>query len=71
MEATADFEDLELLDIKEVVRLLGVSLRWMYRETSLNRFPHLRVAGRLRFRRSDIARYLERCQRGPSQQVRG
>ena len=48
--------------ITEVAQYLGVPLSSVYKMTSPTgrlRIPHVRIAGRLRFRKADIDRWLE------------
>ena len=47
-----------LLEVQDVLGALGVSKRWLYQETRAGRFPHVRLAGKLRFRREDVEAYI-------------
>lgn len=44
----------------DVARYLSVSRSWVYHRAEAGELPCLRFGGHLRFRRSDIDRYLEK-----------
>jgi excisionase family DNA binding protein len=47
-----------LLTVREVAAYLGVSAKTVERKARQGRLPSLRVFGRVRFRRSDVASWL-------------
>jgi len=51
--------ELMLLTAKEVAALLKVKLTWLYDEVEAGRFPVVRLGRQLRFRRHDVASYLD------------
>lgn len=53
--------DLELLTVTDVAELLNVRVRWVYDAVAKGRLPALRVGKHLRFRRREVAAFLERC----------
>lgn len=62
MAATDDPRAANLWDIHDVSAYLKVPVNSLYKLTAKGavfRIPHLRIAGRLRFRRSDIDAWLE------------
>ncbi len=51
-----------LLTVEDVATLLHVSPTWVYkrvRRHAVNRLPHLKLGKYVRFRRQDVAHYLE------------
>jgi excisionase family DNA binding protein len=50
---------IDLLTIDEVSERLQISKSWIYGQLALNRFPHVKLGRALRFRESDVARYVE------------
>lgn len=54
------FDPLELLNPDQVCALLQVQKSWLYDEVQAKRFPVVRVGRQLRFRRQDIAAYLDK-----------
>ena len=50
--------DDRLLTVREVAAYLGVSAKTVERKARLGMLPSLRVFGRVRFRRSDVASWL-------------
>ena len=64
--------DDELLTVEEVARLLKVPTSWVYdrcRESASDPLPHMKLGKYLRFRKSDLLRYLESLQRGDSRKA--
>lgn len=66
MTNTTSHQPVSLVDrlwtIRDVAGYLGVPVSAVYKMTAPKatlRIPHLRIAGRLRFRRSDIDRWLD------------
>ena len=55
----ADLLDLDLLTPDDVCTLLKVKKSWLYDEVEAGRLEALRLGKQLRFRPSDLARYLE------------
>lgn len=51
--------DLELLTADQLCELLQVKKSWLYDQVEGGKFPCLRLGKQLRFRRQDVARYLE------------
>jgi excisionase family DNA binding protein len=51
--------DLELLTPDQLCDLLQVKKSWLYDQVESGKFPCLRLGKQLRFRREDVARYLE------------
>ena len=49
----------DLLTIEQLAELLGVKVSWIYAQTSAKKIPFLKLGGRLRFRRSDVERWIE------------
>ncbi len=54
---TAD--ELELLTADQLCALLQVTKSWLYDQVETGRFPCLRLGKQLRFRRQEVARYLD------------
>jgi excisionase family DNA binding protein len=54
-----DLQDLDLLTPDDVCALLKVKKSWVYDEVEAGRLEVLRLGKQLRFRPSDLARYLE------------
>jgi excisionase family DNA binding protein len=64
--------DDELLTVEEVAQLLKVPTSWVYdrcRESASAQLPHMKLGKYLRFRKSDLFRYLENLQRGDSRKA--
>ena len=57
--ARLDLQDLDLLTPDDVCSLLKVKKSWLYDEVEAGRLDALRLGKQLRFRPSDLARYLE------------
>lgn len=57
--------DLELLNAGQVAELLGVTKSWVYAETRAGRLPHVVMGRYRRYRRSGIAAFVARNERGP------
>jgi excisionase family DNA binding protein len=51
--------DLELLTPDQLCELLQVKKSWLYDQVEGGHFPCLRLGKQLRFRRSDVNRYLD------------
>lgn len=51
--------DLELLTPDQLCELLQVKKSWLYDQVEAGRLPCLRLGKQLRFRRSDVQRYLD------------
>jgi excisionase family DNA binding protein len=54
-----DLPDLDLLTPDDVCTLLKVKKSWIYDEVEAGRLDALRLGKQLRFRPSDLARYLD------------
>jgi excisionase family DNA binding protein len=54
-----DLQDLDLLTPDDVCTLLKVKKSWIYDEVEAGRLDALRLGKQLRFRPSDLARYLD------------
>lgn len=54
-----DVRDLDLLTPDDVCTLLKVKKSWIYDEVEAGRLDALRLGKQLRFRPSDLARYLD------------
>ena len=52
-------EGADLLTLQEVCELLKVSKAYIYSLTHKRQIPHIKMLGRLRFRRSDIDEWLQ------------
>jgi excisionase family DNA binding protein len=64
-----DLRDLDLLTPDDVCTLLKVKKSWVYDEVEAGRLDALRLGKQLRFRPSDLARYLDgRANAGPGAQ---
>jgi excisionase family DNA binding protein len=52
---------MDLMTIKEVSKKLGVSENWIYSHLRLRKplLPHIRLGGNIRFRETDIDRWIE------------
>lgn len=64
--------DDELLTVEEVAGLLKVPTSWVYercRGCASDPLPHVKLGKYLRFRKSDLLRYLEKWQRGDSRKA--
>ena len=64
--ARPDLRDLDLLTPDDVCTLLKVKKSWLYDEVETGRLYALRLGKQLRFRPSDLARYLEDCSKAPN-----
>jgi excisionase family DNA binding protein len=64
--ARPDLRDLDLLTPDDVCTLLKVKKSWLYDEVETGRLYALRLGKQLRFRPSDLARYLEDCSKTPN-----
>ena len=51
-------EDNIILDVKGLCSYLHVSEKWVYERTHLKEIPHLKINGLLRFRTTDIDKWL-------------
>lgn len=51
-------EGADLITLQEVCELLKVTKAYIYSLTHLKKIPHIKMMGRLRFRRSDIDEWL-------------
>ena len=51
-------EEDEFLDVKGLAQYLKVSKQWIYERTHLNKIPHLKIDGQLRFKRKDIDKWV-------------
>jgi excisionase family DNA binding protein len=66
-----DLQDLDLLMPDDVCMLLKVKKSWLYDEVEAGRLDAIRLGKQLRFRPSDLARYLdERARAGPGAKPR-
>jgi excisionase family DNA binding protein len=64
-----DFQDLDLLTPDDLCTLLKVKKSWIYDEVEAGRLEVVRLGKQLRFRPSDLARYLdERARAGRATQ---
>jgi len=59
LSGTARHEEDVIFDIKELADYLKVSKQWVYERTHLKEIPHLKIDGQLRFRKSDIDKWLK------------
>jgi excisionase family DNA binding protein len=64
--ARPDLQDLDLLTPDDVCSLLKVKKSWLYDEVEAGRLDALRLGKQLRFRPSDLARYLRECSKAPN-----
>jgi excisionase family DNA binding protein len=64
--ARPDLQDLDLLTPDDVCSLLKVKKSWLYDEVEAGRLDALRLGKQLRFRPSDLARYLGECAKAPN-----
>jgi excisionase family DNA binding protein len=65
-EAEVFSEPEALLTIQEVADFLKVPVSWVYARTrrrGIDRFPHLKVGKYVRFKRSEVEKFLERLRR--------
>jgi excisionase family DNA binding protein len=53
-----DFAD-PLLTRKQLAEALGVTERWVSRSHEMGRLPYVKVGKLIRFRRSDVVKYIE------------
>jgi excisionase family DNA binding protein len=61
-----DLDDFDLLTVTEIAAALKVPIAWVYERTRRRgpeQMPHLKVGKYLRFRHSDVDRWLERFER--------
>jgi excisionase family DNA binding protein len=54
----------KLLTVNELASLLGVPKSWIYRRTSLNEIPHLKLGTYVKFDLEKIEQWLESKERG-------
>jgi excisionase family DNA binding protein len=66
LSARLDLQDLDLLTPDDVCSLLKVKKSWLYDEVEAGRLDALRLGKQLRFRPSDLARYLGECSKAPN-----
>jgi excisionase family DNA binding protein len=66
LSARRDLQDLDLLTPDDVCSLLKVKKSWLYDEVEAGRLDALRLGKQLRFRPSDVARYLGECSKAPN-----
>lgn len=59
--ATEKTQAPELLDVNDLARLLGVSSTTVRRMVERRELPFLKLKRVIRFRRSDVDEYLDRC----------
>ena len=59
------------LTAKEVADELGVSESWVKKRAQAREIAFYRIAGKLRFKWTDVARYLERHKHEPTHGTRG
>lgn len=51
--------DRDILNVAEVAEYLQVSTKWVYEAVGLQRVPHFKVGNRIRFRRDDLAVWIQ------------
>jgi excisionase family DNA binding protein len=51
----------ELMTAQELCKLLKVSKPWPYRAAKKGLIPHYRMGNLVRFRRTDVEAYIEKC----------
>ena len=49
----------QLWNVTDVARFLDVPISAVYKMTSRNTIPYIKLGGRLRFRRADVERWLD------------
>ena len=54
-----------LLTAAEIAEPLFVSVKTVYQWVELDRIPHMKINGSVRFRPKDIVIWLAQCQKGP------
>ncbi len=59
-----------LVDITEIEKATGLPRSWLYAQTAAGRIPHLKLGKYLRFRPSEVQRWLESHRRGDGQNNR-
>jgi excisionase family DNA binding protein len=55
----------KLIGVKEVVDRTGFPQSWIYSQAAAKRIPHLKCGKYLRFRWSEVERWLESQRQGP------
>ncbi len=56
--AKGKVEDDTVFDVKALAKYLSVSAKWIYERTQLKEIPYYKIGGQLRFRKSDIDKWL-------------
>ncbi|WP_019629724.1 helix-turn-helix domain-containing protein [Actinomadura atramentaria] len=54
-------EDLALLDADDVCAILRIKKSWLYDQVEAGKIKVIRLGRQLRFRRADIAEFIESC----------
>jgi excisionase family DNA binding protein len=49
----------EIFDVPSLAAYLKVSAKWIYERTHLKEIPHIKAGGQLRFRKTEIDRWLD------------
>ena len=56
--------DLQLLDSKQLAKLLNISKGWIDRKARANEIPHIRLGKAYRFQPSEVLKWLEAQKQG-------
>lgn len=59
-------DDTRLLNLNEAAKFLDLSKDAAYTQLRLKRLPYFKIGRHLRFRRSDLEAFLERCRVEPA-----
>ena len=54
---------LQLVNVEEMAKILGVPVSWLYRHTRLNAIPCVRIGKYVRFKPQDVVTFFEEQQR--------
>ena len=52
-------KDDTLFTVKSLARYLGTSTKWVYERVQLNEIPHIKMGKHVRFKKSEIDRWLD------------
>jgi len=56
---------MKLLTVKETAVILSVAEKTLYEWAELNKIPHLKLNGCLRFEYDELMRWINNCKKGP------
>lgn len=58
---------MELLNVKELSKMLGVNAKTLYQWASLRQIPHIRMSRSIRFDLNEVLAWLESCKMPPKE----